>query len=96
MRTVDNTCLNFLFTLSTLSNLLRYLAKLSVAEADETSVVNDVLDEVAEQRELRAGLLEKSTGSEAEGWLVSALEPPEPRPPPPDLLLDVDLPRLEE
>ena len=46
-----------MFTLSstTLStNLLRYLAKLSVAEADETSVVNEVLDEVAEQRELRA------------------------------------------
>ena len=72
---------------------------MSVAEADETSVVNEVLDEGAEHRKLRAGLLEKSTGSKAEGWLVSSLEPPEPRPappPPPDLLLDVDLPRLEE
>ena len=35
------------FTCTTLSNLLRYLTKLSVAEADETSVVNEVLDEGA-------------------------------------------------
>ena len=68
-------------------NLLLYLAKLSVV--DEASVLNDVLEDVAEHRVLKAGLLEKSTGS---GWLVSALLEDEPDFP---LVVD-DLARLEE
>ena len=43
---------------------------------DEASVLNDVLEDVAEQRVLKAGLLEKSTGS---GWLVSALLEEDPK-----------------
>lgn len=55
---------------------------------DEASVLNDVLEDVAEQRVLKAGLLEKSTGS---GWLVSALLEDDP-----DFPLEDDLARLEE
>ena len=55
---------------------------------DEASVLNDVLEDVAEQRVLKAGLLEKSTGS---GWLVSALLEDDPVFP-----LEDDLARLEE
>ena len=51
-------------------------------------MLNDVLEDVAEQRVLKAGLLEKSTGS---GWLVSALLEDDPVFP-----LEDDLARLEE
>ena len=63
---------------------------------EDVSVLKDVLDEVAEQRVLRAGLLEKSTGSL--GWLLALVSvlPDEPEPEP-DLapLEETDLARLE-
>ena len=49
-------------------------------------MLKDVLDEVAEQRVLRAGLLEKSTGSL--GWLLALVSVLPDEPEPPDLPLE--------